>query len=263
MHHIDSLLPAARSLAVELFYSNVDINEAQKTLAYLRKADNAQQFFSYLQTTNQHGGVVIRSAKTRGYYRDLLAACDRHLRGMSPGDMALTLGWAVRLLRYYKTQPPDLPPPGKRRAAPPRDTRQAAPPPGKRRAAPPRDSEPAPPSEVEAVTIPVKPKVSARPVEVGDRFRGKIVQVKRSGHVFLELPDEVRDATGKVFASTAEQRKQADVVIPAESHSGSGIKVGNARWVEVVGIHQQSDKLLIEVKPSQSPISPEKQERDS
>jgi hypothetical protein len=70
----------------------------------------------------------------------------------------------------------------------------------------------------------------------------------------MELPEELLDTEEKTFTIDAAQRKQADVVIPAESHTGKGIKVGNVRWVEVVEIHQRGDKLLIEVKPTPSPV---------
>lgn len=48
---------------------------------------------------------MIRSGQTLSYYRDLLAACERHLRGMDAEDMAQSLGWAIRLLRYYRAVP--------------------------------------------------------------------------------------------------------------------------------------------------------------
>jgi len=47
---------------------------------------------------------VIRSNQTLDYYRNLQSACQRHLRGMAYEELALTLGWALRLLRYYRAR---------------------------------------------------------------------------------------------------------------------------------------------------------------
>lgn len=47
----------------------------------------------------------IRSNQTIEYYRNLLAASRQHLHNLSPQDMALTLGWAIRLLKYYDAVP--------------------------------------------------------------------------------------------------------------------------------------------------------------
>src|SRR4051812_41836277 len=94
-----------QALAADLAGARVDPNEAHKALAYLRSKKDGKQFFEYLRAINQNGRAVIRSGQTLGYYRDLLAACERHLRGMEADEMAQTLGWAIRLLRYYRTVP--------------------------------------------------------------------------------------------------------------------------------------------------------------
>jgi DNA primase len=218
---MNSLLKKAELLAADLAGANVDVNEGQKALAYLLAQQKPRDFFDYLRTINQHGYTVVRSNRTIGYYRDLQAACERHLQGMEIAEMAQTLGWALRLLRYYRAVPD---------ARPDRE---------------PMPAQPAPPP---------KPAQPTRTLQVGDRFRGKIIRVLPSGHVFMELPEELLDTEEKTFAIDAVQRKQADVVIPAESHTGKGIKVGNVRWVEVVEMHQRGDKLLIEVKPTPSPV---------
>jgi hypothetical protein len=95
----------ANLLAADLAGARVDPNEAQKALAYLRGKKDGTLFFEYLRAINQKGDAVIRSRQTLGYYRDLLAACERHLRGMQADEMAQTLGWAIRLLRYYRAVP--------------------------------------------------------------------------------------------------------------------------------------------------------------
>ncbi len=100
-----SIFPIVEALAADLAGARVDPNEAQKVLAYLRSKKDGKLFFEYLRAINRNGGAVIRSGQTLGYYRDLLAACERHLRGMQAGEMAQTLGWAIRLLRYYRAFP--------------------------------------------------------------------------------------------------------------------------------------------------------------
>jgi hypothetical protein len=221
---MNSFLHTAELLAADLAGGRVDKNEAQKALAYLRSKRDPKQFFDYLQAITRNGRVVIRSNRTLGYYQELLNACERHLRGKSAEEMLLTLGWAIRLLAYYQQVPEN---------APQRSTEEAAPP------------EP---------VAPPQPSTPERPFQVGDRFRGTITNVLRSGHVFLELSDVFFDKEGESIAIVAEQRSKADVVIPAKNHNGKGMRVGNARWVEVVEIHERGGKLLLEVKPSASPL---------
>lgn len=99
IHHTSTVL------AADLAGARVDPNEAQKAMAYLRSTRDSKEFFRYLRSINANGGIVIRSGQTMGYYRDLLAACDRHLHGLNADEMLQTLGWALRLLRYYRAVP--------------------------------------------------------------------------------------------------------------------------------------------------------------
>jgi hypothetical protein len=217
----------AHALAADLAGASIDPNEAQKVLAYARsKPGDTDALFDYLRMVVSQGGAVIRSGRTLSYYRDLEAACKQHLRPIKDYDELLqTFGWSLRLLRYYRAVPDSL---SKRDVV----------------------AKPTPP--------PPKPVAAARALQPGDRLRGKITRVLPSGHVFLELPDEFLDPDGKTLTIAAEQRAEADLVIPAERHSGKGIKVGNTRWVEVVEIHQRGKKLLIEVKPTTSPQTQKK-----
>ncbi|GAB4193399.1 MAG: hypothetical protein OHK0022_08240 [Roseiflexaceae bacterium] len=98
-------MQTATLLAADLAGARVDPNEAQKALAYLRATPDTRALFDYLRAVVRDGRAVIRSNQTLGYYRELLAACERHLRGMNAVDAAQTLGWAVRLLRYYRAVP--------------------------------------------------------------------------------------------------------------------------------------------------------------
>jgi hypothetical protein len=102
---MNSIQDTAASLAADLAGSRVDPNEAQKALSYLRQNKDSAQFFAYLRAISKDGRAVIRSNQTLDYYRNLLTACERHLHGMSTPEMTQTLGWAIRLLRYYKTVP--------------------------------------------------------------------------------------------------------------------------------------------------------------
>lgn len=102
-----TIFPIAEALAADLAGSGVDPNEAQKALAYLRSQRSGKAFFDYLQAIVTNGQAVIRSRQTLDYYRALQQACQRHLRPLQ-GDyqeMALTLGWALRILRYYRAVP--------------------------------------------------------------------------------------------------------------------------------------------------------------
>jgi hypothetical protein len=97
----------AHTLAADLAGARVDPNEIEKALAYLRSKRDGAAFFAYLRAINKNGGAVIRSGQTLGYYRELLTACDRHLRPLQHDyeQLAQTLGWAIRLLRYYRAVP--------------------------------------------------------------------------------------------------------------------------------------------------------------
>ena len=143
------------ALAADLAGARVDINEAQKALAYLRKAKTPERFFDYLRAIVRDGRAVIRSNQTIEYYRNLQTACERHLRGMDVAEMAQTLGWAVRLLRYYRAFP---------QHAPSREVGM-----GQRTEA--ARQEPAPRPQPTAPQIP----------EVGDIFGGQVLAVDPQG----------------------------------------------------------------------------------
>ena len=102
-----TIFPIAQALAADLAGAGVDPNEAQKAMAYLRSRRSGKAFFDYLQAVVNNGQVVIRSRQTLDYYRAIQQACQRHLRPLQNDyqQMALTLGWALRLLRYYRAVP--------------------------------------------------------------------------------------------------------------------------------------------------------------
>ncbi|HEX6290120.1 MAG TPA: hypothetical protein VFZ66_13060 [Herpetosiphonaceae bacterium] len=123
-------LHTADALARTLAKRNVDPNEAAKCFAHLRDvlqaagSDEHQQqaaverWWSWLDAVSGPAArTVVRSRQTRGYYEDLLDACQLHLGTLSPPEVLPTLGWAIRLMRYYRNvphasaQPTSFPPP--------------------------------------------------------------------------------------------------------------------------------------------------------
>lgn len=163
---------SAELLAADLAGARVDPNEAQKALTYLHTKKHVKQFFEYLQAINKNGGAVIRSGQTLGYYRDLLVACERHLRGMQADEMAQTLGWAIRLLRYYRAVPDAAELLHKQVASP----------------------------VAQAVTA--QPKAAEQLPAVGDTFIGKITAVDESA-VLITIPGFTEDkAVGVMQAAT-------------------------------------------------------------
>ena len=213
-------------LAADLAGARVDISEAAKALACLRHAARGEDFFAYLRTVVRDGRAVIRSNQTLDYYRNLLAACERHLSGMDVAEMRQTLGWAIRLLRYYRAfpnavvarAPAGSPParheqrPATRPATPEAQTATAAPPP------------------VES-TRPTGPRL---PV-AGDTFLGKVLQVDASA-VLVEVPGfDAEKAIG---------------VIKAEDLGGKRFNTGNMARVEVMNARTlKSGRTILELKP--------------
>ncbi|MFV9504093.1 MAG: hypothetical protein AB4911_05950 [Oscillochloridaceae bacterium umkhey_bin13] len=141
----------AEALAADLAGASVDPNEAQKALAYLRSKRDPKLFFTYLDAVVTNGHVVIRSRQTLDYYRDLQQIFRRHLSGMSYEELAPTLGWGLRLLRYYRAVPEAI-------------QRQTLPTPPLSR-------------EVALTQAPPAPRPATRrePPAVGDEFTGKVL----------------------------------------------------------------------------------------
>lgn len=98
----------AALLAADLAGAQVDPSEVQKTLAFLRsRQGDGKALFTYLDAVLVGGSAVIRSGRTVGYYRDISAACRRHLRPLQDDyeKMLQTFAWSARLLRYYRAVP--------------------------------------------------------------------------------------------------------------------------------------------------------------
>jgi hypothetical protein len=204
----------AKSLAADLAGARVDPNEAQKALAYLRTKKDAKQFFEYLRAINKDGRAVIRSGQTLSYYRDLLAACERHLRGMQADEMAQTLGWAIRLLRYYRAVP---------------DAAELL---HKQIASPVAQAVAAQPKAAELV------KSAEQLPAVGDTFVGKITAVDESA-VLVAIPGFAEDKAVGVMQVA---------VIPGGRTER--YREGNMARVEVMGLRTlKNGRVIVELKP--------------
>lgn len=104
----------AHAIAQTLVKEQTDVNELGKAIAYLRNAVNQNQadansrFFKYLKTLVGNGRPIGHSGKTTDYYRSIDKACSDCLKGFQ-GDASTLLqilGWASRLMRYYKEAGP-------------------------------------------------------------------------------------------------------------------------------------------------------------
>ncbi len=107
---IAEIFRVAQHLAADLAGAEVDPNEAQKALSYLRSKGKNEALFDYLKAIMNNGSVVIRSRRTLNYYRALEHACEYHLRPIAQKEssyqtLLLTFGWSLRLLRYYRAVP--------------------------------------------------------------------------------------------------------------------------------------------------------------
>lgn len=102
----------AEKIALELAGSKTDPNEVAKVLSHLVTHRNGHEIFTFLRTVVQDGRAVIRSGRTLDYYREIRRVCDKYLSPYrdKPDEMAQILGWAVRLMRYYRVEPSLAPP---------------------------------------------------------------------------------------------------------------------------------------------------------
>jgi cold shock CspA family protein len=102
----DSDLAVADAIAQFLGQRKTDVNELSKCMGYLRDNPDGPRFFEYLDTVIAEGQAVVRSGLTLDYYRAIRDACRQHLMPYKddPRAMALILGWAARLMRYYAVE---------------------------------------------------------------------------------------------------------------------------------------------------------------
>lgn len=99
-------MAVAEQIGRELNQKRVDSNEVVGVVGALREMEHGARFFEYLETIVRNGDAVVRSNRTIDYYSDMRDVCRRHLRPYQddPHTMAEILGWAARLMRYYKIE---------------------------------------------------------------------------------------------------------------------------------------------------------------
>ncbi len=218
-----TLFQTAELLAADLAGARVDHNEAQKALAYLRSKRDPKAFFDYLQAIVTNGQAVIRSRQTLDYYRNLQRACQHHLRGMEYEDLIQTLGWAIRLMRYYRKCPEHAP---RRTAA---DSGASAPEPAARQPSNPEKTTPAQSS----ASASAKP-ASGIALQVGSVFTGKVIESDENYFV-IEVPDHTTD---KVIA-----------VLKRDANTPKFVVNKDTARVEVVGIrHAKTGRTILDVR---------------
>ena len=108
----DAQWKIADAIARQLVLDEVDVNELRKAISYLRetvdKENAGKNFFDYLKTLVRHGDTIGHSKRTVGYYRSLDTICSQYLSDYQadPPRMLFLLGWAARLVKYYKDGSP-------------------------------------------------------------------------------------------------------------------------------------------------------------
>ncbi|NWJ97036.1 MAG: hypothetical protein HXX20_14730 [Chloroflexi bacterium] len=97
----------AEKMAADLCSERIDLNEAAKASNYLSNICNLEQFFQWLDRTNQSSAAkaLIRSQQTQEYYRKLRDICNRRLKGLDIDEANRAFAWAVRLARFYAKNP--------------------------------------------------------------------------------------------------------------------------------------------------------------
>jgi hypothetical protein len=223
----------ATPLARVLAQRQVDPNEVAKSFAHMRALyeraggdEDAQraavdEWWRWLATVAGPGArAVVRSGRTQDYYRTIQDACRYHLREIKndPAQLVHTLGWAVRLMRYYRNVPGALDRPTLLGDVP--EMGQGT---------PERKAEPARPPE------PPRPKAPELPA-VGAVFTGTVLQIDESA-VVVEVPG---------FAAP-----QVLGVIKADDLAGRKYREGNTARVEVTGVRAlKSGRTIVELRPA-------------
>ncbi|NJL99673.1 MAG: hypothetical protein HC924_13130 [Synechococcaceae cyanobacterium SM2_3_2] len=97
----------AHGIAMTLVKADTDVNELSKSIAYLRSvadhADVGSRFFKFTSELVKERRLH-RTKQTEGYYRSIDETCKDYLEPLKnkPAEMLQILGWAARLMRYYR-----------------------------------------------------------------------------------------------------------------------------------------------------------------
>jgi hypothetical protein len=250
-----TLIERASALARDLRDAQVDHNEAQKALAYLRINRDGQAYFAYLQAIVQNGRVVIRSNQTIGYYRDLLELSRRHLRNLPPEDMTATLAWAIRLLRYYEKVPEaerqglDIPlavapsvPQGDAARTSAGSVRSPEQPAASGESSEARhDPARAPTDSTASPGQPATSRASSIHQKIpqkGDVFRGKVLEVGKKAVVIQVEDFDAEQVVGVMRAETI------------AGNNTSRYREGNDARVEVIDVRKKGARTILELKPA-------------
>jgi len=221
------------ALARTLAERQVDPNEVAKSFAHLRalyeqagqnktaQRKAVEDWWHWLAMVSGPGArAVIRSSRTQEYYRQIEDACRYHLREIKddPELLVHTLGWVVRLMRYYCKVPNAL-----EYSMLASDVLEQA------QRTPEREAEPARPPE------PPQPKAPELPVE-GAIFTGKVLEIDESA-MTIEIPDFIPP--------------QTIGIIRAADLAGRKYQKGNTVRVEVIRVRTlKSGNTIIELRPA-------------
>ena len=98
----------AHAIAKTLVQEDIDVNELGKAIAYFRtyshQDNTGARFFDYLKTLVRNGRQIGHSQRTSEYYDSIEKVCSKYLKAYQDNAsvMLQILGWASRLMRYYK-----------------------------------------------------------------------------------------------------------------------------------------------------------------
>lgn len=102
----------ADAIARQLVLDDTDLNEFRKTISYLRaycdRPDAVKKYFDYLNALARNGNRIGHSKRTQGYLENITATCQKYLDSYKDDAAILLqiLGWAARLMQYYKQAGP-------------------------------------------------------------------------------------------------------------------------------------------------------------
>lgn len=97
----------ADKMAQQLVRDDTDPNEVSTALEYLVAHQDGKRFLEFLETVVKNGFAVVRSNRTIDYYRSISRICEHYLTDYQdkPELMSQVLGWAIRLMRFYRVAP--------------------------------------------------------------------------------------------------------------------------------------------------------------
>ncbi len=101
----------AERISTDLTTADTDHNEVAKASAYLNQIRHPADFFEWLtwMATPRVSEQLARSKRTPEYYKQINHACQQLKSITDVDEIAQTLAWAVRLMRYYPRARPVTP----------------------------------------------------------------------------------------------------------------------------------------------------------